>query len=123
MKRILAVLVVAVTGVLTAPPHVAAQCNEACVEVRTVQGYRGYGCVQANDTGEACIARSTTCFTKLCYNTMITGPSGGVLAMADICGDEVTLRPITREQAPARVATQAATSKSAAASAAKARAG
>ena len=96
MKRILPLLMLTLAGVLAHPPRAVAQCNEACVEVRTPQGFRGFGCVAANDTGEACIARSTGCYTKLCYNTMITDPAGRTLAIADVCGDRVAIRRVAR---------------------------
>lgn len=123
MNRVLVVPGLAFAGLLAQPPRAAAQCNEACVEVTTPQGYKGYGCVQANDTGQACIARSTTCFIKLCYNTMITGPDGSVLAIADICGEKVTLRPVAREPSGVRIAAQPVRAKRGASVAAKARAG
>lgn len=123
MRRILAVLTLAVAGVLMHPPRVAAQCNEACVAVTTPQGHKGFGCIVENDSNAACIARSTVCYSKLCYNALITGPGGTVLAAADICGDEVTLRPVARERAPAQVAARATRAKRGASVAAKARVG
>ena len=127
MKRTLAVFAMVVAGLLAAPPRAAAQCNEACVRVTTPEGLKGYGCVVVNDSGEACIARSTACFTKLCYNAMVIDPSGRALASADICDDKVTINAVVRGGTPVRVARAEAPKRSATASharpPAKARAG
>lgn len=105
------------------PTEARAQCNEACIPIIAPNGARGFGCVVDNDANAACIARSTGCFTKLCYNAVLTAPGGALLATADICGDKVTLHPVTPEQAPARVAVNAPRAQRAAVVAAKARAG
>lgn len=123
MKRPLALLALAIGLVAMHPSDARAQCNEACIPIVAPNGARGFGCVVDNDANAACIARSTICYTKLCYNAMITNPAGGALARVDICGDEVTLRPVARERAPARVAAHPSRTKAAVSSAAKARAG
>ena len=99
MKRSLAVLALAVACLLVHPPHVSAQCNEQCVTFASPLG-SGYGCVVNNDSGAACIARSTVCYTKLCWNAMVTDPSGRTFAVADICGDNVTVRSLASTSKP-----------------------
>lgn len=123
MKRLLALVALAIGLTAMHPTDARAQCNEACIPIVAPNGARGFGCVVDNDANAACIARSTICYTKLCYNALLTGPGGALLATVDICGDEVTLRPVAREQAPARVAANAPRAKRAAGIAAKARAG
>lgn len=97
MRRILATFALALATVLVHPPAAAAQCNERCIKLVAPEGgTAGYGCVIDNDSGAACIARSTICYTKLCWNAMVTDPSGRMLAVADICGDNVTVRSLAR---------------------------
>jgi hypothetical protein len=91
MRRFLAVLALALATVLMHPPAARAQCNEACVTFVTTTGQVGHGCVVENDSGAACYARSTTCYTKLCSNAMVTDPSGRTLAVAEICSGNVTV--------------------------------
>lgn len=95
MKRSLAVFAFALACVLMHPPRAGAQCNEQCVKFVSSQG-SGYGCIVNNDSGAACIARSTNCYMKLCWNAMVTDPSGRMLAVAGICGDNVTVRSLAR---------------------------
>jgi hypothetical protein len=98
MRRILAIFALALATVLVHPPAAGAQCNERCIKLVAPEGGGtvGYGCVVDNDSGAACIARSTVCYTKLCWNAMLTDPSGRMLAVADICGDNVTVRSLAR---------------------------
>jgi hypothetical protein len=95
MRRFLALLALGFTIALV-PSAARAQCNEACVQVFTPEGAPGWGCVVDNDSGAACYARSTRCYVKLCWNAMVTDPSGQMLAVADVCKDEVTVRPVRR---------------------------
>jgi hypothetical protein len=113
MKRMLAVMALALVPVLAQPPRLQGQCNEACVRIEMPEG-RGYGCIAMNDTGTACIARSTGCTVKLCYNAMVTDPSGQMLAVADVCQDEVTVRPVRRGPASRSAARPRAPTRSAA---------
>jgi hypothetical protein len=107
MRRILAIFALALATVLVHPPAAGAQCNERCVKLIAPEGgTAGYGCVVDNDSGAACIARSTICYTKLCWNAMVTDPSGRTLAVADICGDNVSVR------SPARASGQGGRKKS-----------
>jgi hypothetical protein len=99
MKRSLAVLAFALACVLMRPAPASAQCNERCVKFSSPLG-SGYGCIVDNDSGAACIARSTVCYTKLCWNAMVTDPSGRTLAVADICGDNVTVRSLASTSKP-----------------------
>ena len=92
MKRMLAILALALVPVLAQPPRLQGQCNEACVRIEMPEG-KGYGCIAMNDTGTACIARSGGCTVKLCWNAIVTDPSGQMLAVADVCKDKVTVRP------------------------------
>ena len=94
MRRFLPMLAIALATVSVHPPAAQAQCNEACVQVVSTTGAPGWGCVVDNDSGAACYARSTRCYIKLCWNAMVTDPSGRVLAVADICGDNVTVRSL-----------------------------
>jgi hypothetical protein len=96
MKRMLAMFALALAAVLAHPPAARAQCNEACVFFYTPGGAPGHGCVVDNDSGAACYARSTRCYVKQCSNALVTDPSGHILAVADICKDEVTVRPVRR---------------------------
>ncbi len=104
MKRMLAMFALALAAVLVHPPAARAQCNEACVFFYTPGGASGHGCVVDNDSGAACYARSTRCYTKLCWNAMVTDPSGQVLAVADVCNGQVTVRPAARDRAQRRAA-------------------
>jgi hypothetical protein len=104
MKRMLALFALALAAVVAHPVAARAQCNEACVFFFTPDGASGYGCVVDNDSGAACYARSTRCYTKLCSNALVTDPSGHILAVADICNGQVTLRPAARERAQRRTA-------------------
>jgi hypothetical protein len=122
MKRVLVLVVLALVAVVAHPQSLRAQCNEACVKIDYPDA-KGYGCVVQNDSGAACYARSFGCHVKLCSNAMVTDATGRMLAIADICGDEVTLRPVEHERTPARVAVQPPRAKRAASNAAKARAG
>lgn len=100
MRRILAILALALAPVLVHPQAASAQCNERCIKLVAPEGgTAGYGCIVDNDSGAACIARSTICYTKLCWNAMMTDPSGRVLAVADICGANVTVRSLARSSA------------------------
>lgn len=123
MKRLLALVTLAIGLAAMHPTDARAQCNEACIPIVAPNGARGFGCVVDNDANAACIARSTVCYTRLCYNAMVTDPTGSALARVDICGDEVTLRPVVRERAPVRVAAHPSRAKRGASSTAKARAG
>ncbi|SOD03336.1 hypothetical protein SAMN05216486_11031 [bacterium JGI 053] len=91
MRRFLALLALALAAVLAHPPAARAQCNEACVTFVTTTGSVGHGCVVDNDSGAACYARSTKCYTRPCSNAMVTDPSGRMLAVADICNGNVTV--------------------------------
>lgn len=95
MRRFLPLLAVALATVILQPRAARAQCNEACVTVISPTG-PGWGCVVDNSAGAACYARSTRCYIKLCWNAMATDPSGRTLAIADICGDNVTVRSLAR---------------------------
>lgn len=88
MKRTIAALVLAVACVLVHAPRVDAQCTERCIKFVTPEG-SGYGCIVDNDSGMICIARSTSCYSKLCSNAMVTDPSGRTLAVAEICSGNV----------------------------------
>lgn len=99
MKRSLAVLAFALACVLIHPAPAGAQCNERCVKFTSPLG-SGYGCIVDDGSGAACIARSTICYTKLCWNAMVTDPSGRTLAVADICGDNVTVRSLASTPKP-----------------------
>ena len=123
MRRILALVALVVGCVALRPVDTRAQCNEACIPIVAPNGARGFGCVVDNDSNAACIARSTICWTRLCSNALITAPTGQMIAMADICGDKVTLRLVAHERASLRVAVQSARAKRAASGAAKSRAG
>lgn len=111
MKRMLAVLALALVPILAEAPRLHGQCNEACVRIEMPEG-RGYGCIAMNDSGTACIARSTGCYTKLCYNAMVTDPSGRALAVADVCNGRVTLRSLDRATASRRAARPRASTRS-----------
>ena len=117
MKRMLAVMALALVPVLAQPPRLQGQCNEACVRIEMPEG-KGYGCIAMNDTGTACIARSGGCYVKLCYNAMVTDPSGRALAVADVCNGRVTLRPLDRTAASRRTARPRAPIRSTAAASA-----
>jgi hypothetical protein len=102
MKRMLALFALALAAVLAHPPAARAQCNEACVFFYTPGGAPGHGCVVDNDSGAACYARSTKCYVKQCSNALVTDPSGHILAVADICNGQVTIRPAARDRAQRR---------------------
>jgi len=95
MRRFLPMFAVALATVLVHPPAARAQCNEACVTVISPTG-PGWGCVIDNSSGAACYARATKCYIKLCWNAMLTDPSGRTLAVADICSGNVTVRSLVR---------------------------
>lgn len=100
MRRFLAVPALVLAAVLAHAPAARAQCNEACVTFVTTTGSVGHGCVVENDSGAACYARSTRCYVKLCSNAMVTDPSGRTLAMADICGGNVTVHSYAHASKP-----------------------
>ena len=100
MKRILTVFALACVPLLSHSSGAAAQCYESCAALVAPDGTKGWGCIPNEDAATKCTARATRCSFSACYEAMLTDPSGRVLAVADICSGNVTMRPLSFTSKP-----------------------